>query len=177
MKMRLALVLGLGFYTSVQACSIDGGCDCPIPHAAMASEPAFVMAAPPPPPVPFSTFAVYVFDFDYSINQPPGAIADVVVNAGDSVQWQWIGNFAHSVKSVAGSSEVFASAVGSAVAPFSHSFNTPGVYQYYCTVHGFDNGNGTAGGMAGKVTVLAVPEPASAAGLTAGAMLLLRRKK
>jgi len=176
MKLRVALAIGLGFYASAQACSIDGGCDCPIPHAAMSSEPAFVMASPPPP-VSFSTSPVYVFDFEYSINLPPGAIADAVVGAGDTVQWQWVGNFAHSVKSVAGSSEVFASAVGSAVSPFSHTFNTPGVYEYYCTVHGFDNGNGTAGGMAGKVTVLAVPEPASAAGIFAGGLLFARRRK
>jgi hypothetical protein len=61
------------------------------------------------------------------------------------------------------------------VGTFSHTFTHPGTYVYYCDIHGFDFGNGTAGGMAATIQVNAVPEPV--AGLLALPILLLLRRR
>lgn len=99
-----------------------------------------------------------VYNFDFSAT-PSGPPVDPVINVGDTVRWTWMGGF-HDVTSVAGDSETFASdtmfVVGST---FEHTFTQPGVHWYYCSVHGFDNGNGTSGGMSGTITVLSPPTP------------------
>ena len=59
---------------------------------------------------------------------------------------------------------------------YDHTFNTPGTYTYYCTVHGFDSGDGTAFGMVGEIEVVAVPEPGFGIGLGMIAILLGRRR-
>jgi plastocyanin len=86
--------------------------------------------------------------------------ANVTIHAGDTVQWDWIAGL-HTVTSVVGSAEQFDSGLQSA-GSFSHTFTQVGTFNYYCQIHGFDNGDGTADGMAATVTVLAVPEPAGA---------------
>jgi len=100
---------------------------------------------------------VHVFDFDFSTNPAGMPIMDAVIHAGDSVHWTWDSGF-HSVTSVAGSIDSFDS--GDQFAPsatFDHTFTHVGRITYYCNIHGFDNGNGTAGGMSGVITVLAPP--------------------
>jgi hypothetical protein len=120
-----------------------------------------------------SVATVHVLNFDYSLNAS-GPIVDPIISAGDTVHWIFDTSF-HSVTSVAGSTEVFDSGVFTNIgATFDHTFSTPGTYQYYCSIHGFDSGNGTAGGMSGFVTVLAVPEPMSALAL---ALPLARRRR
>jgi len=74
------------------------------------------------------------------------------------VKWSWLGFGLHSVTSVLGSPESFNSGDQS-VGSFSHTFTHVGVYIYYCDQHGFDFGNGTAGGMFARINVKAVPEP------------------
>lgn len=103
--------------------------------------------------------------------------ANVTINAGDTVQWDWKAGF-HNVTSVFGSPEAFASPTQSAGA-FTHTFNTPGTFWYYCSIHGSDNLDGTASGMAATVTVVAVPEPTSLSALATGAapLLTLRRRR
>lgn len=118
-----------------------------------------------------AVFDVYVYDDEYSINPPPGAVADPVINAGDTVQWIWDSSIIrpHNVQSVSGSAETFNS--GAAVidrAPFEHTFTLPGLYDYFCIVHGGEN-NGITFGMAGTVTV--VPEPEVWGGVTALSLL------
>ena len=97
---------------------------------------------------------VWVYNFDYSVNQSSGPIVDATINVGDSIRWEWENAGFHSVTSVTGSSQSFSSAVlfnpGST---FFHTFTQPGVYTYYCVRHGFDNGDGTADGMVGTITV------------------------
>ena len=96
---------------------------------------------------------VYTYSFEFSINPEGQPIVNAVINAGDTVQWQWMeGN--HTTTSVAGSSEQWNADLSSGSPTFSRAFNTPGVYHYYCIPHGFDNGDGTAGGMSGTITVL-----------------------
>jgi plastocyanin len=95
-----------------------------------------------------------VFNFDFSTNLPGQPIADPVIRVGDTVRWTWRGGL-HNTVSAAGQAESWASPITSTVGfTFDHTFTVPGTYHYYCAVHGFDNGDGTAGGMSGTVTVL-----------------------
>jgi plastocyanin len=122
-----------------------------------------------------SVVNVHVLNFDYSVNAA-GPVVDPVITAGDTVHWIFDTAF-HSVTSVAGSAEVFDSGVlFTPGATFDRTFNTPGTYEYFCTVHGFDNGNGTAGAMSGVVTVLPVPEPGTALMLAASGFAMRRRR-
>lgn len=124
-----------------------------------------------------SAQTVHVFDFDFSTNPSGGMVMDAVIHVGDTVHWSWDSGF-HSVTSVRGSLETFDS--GDLVGPggtFDHTFTHAGTFTYYCNIHGFDNGNGTASGMFGTITVLAVPEPASMTLALAGSVLLLRRRR
>ncbi|MDX2146377.1 MAG: plastocyanin/azurin family copper-binding protein [Planctomycetota bacterium] len=103
---------------------------------------------------------VYAFDFEYSINLPGEPIVDAVVNPGDIVTWVFLDDF-HNTVSVPGQAEFWDSPIVQSGEIFEYQFTIPGVYWYYCTPHGQDNGDGTASGMAGTITVL--PSPGSAA--------------
>ena len=61
--------------------------------------------------------------------------ADTVA-AGSSVTWTNQDGFNHTIASVPGSGESFASGAVPGGTSFSHTFNTPGTYTYYCTIHG-----------------------------------------
>jgi plastocyanin len=119
---------------------------------------------------------VYVFDFDFSINQPGEPIVDAVIDVGDIVQWVALAEF-HDTVAAAGQAEFWQSPLFQQPGDvFDYQFNIPGVYHYYCSPHGFDNGDGTAGGMSGTITVL--PAPGSALVLLgAGAVLAGRRRR
>lgn len=118
---------------------------------------------------------VHVFSNDYSTTVP-GPAVDPVINAGDTVHWVFDAGF-HSVTSITSSPESFDSGViFTAGATFDRVFNNPGTYPYICSIHGFDTGGATGGGMAGVITVLAVPEPASAIALLAPLALLRSRR-
>lgn len=96
---------------------------------------------------------VRVFNFDFSA-APSGPPVDPVIQVGDTVRWVWENGF-HDVTSVFGDTEEYASETTFDIGyTFEHTFTQPGVHHYYCSVHGFDNGDGTAGGMSGTVTVL-----------------------
>ncbi len=106
---------------------------------------------------PFSSNAlidtVWTYNNEFSVNMPGGAVEAPVISAGDTVRWIRIqGN--HTTTSVAGSSEVWDSPLNSTTIEFDHVFDLPGVYVYYCIPHGTDNGDGTASGMFGTITVL-----------------------
>lgn len=82
----------------------------------------------------------------------------VTIHAGDTVHWVWQSDD-HSTTSVSGSAEQWDSGVHNTGSTFDHTFDQAGTFVYYCTIHGIDNGNGTASGMASKVVVLASPTP------------------
>ena len=88
---------------------------------------------------------VSVLDFSFG--------PDPTISVGDTVRWVWSASFPHSTTSVAGIIESWNSAVQSTPFSFEHTFTNAGQFPYYCILHGTDNGNGTASGMSGVVTV------------------------
>jgi hypothetical protein len=121
-------------------------------------------------------YNVYVFDFNFSIYRPgEGEIESPQILVGDTIRWVWLNDF-HDVVSVAGQAEQWQSPLFLAGDTFEYTFGTPGVFWYYCSPHGFDIGNGTAGGMAGTIEVQPVPAPGGLVTLAAGGLLKRRRR-
>jgi trimeric autotransporter adhesin len=93
-----------------------------------------------------STVEVDVINFAF-------APQNVTINVGDTIHWVWKAPD-HSTTSVIGSAIPWDSGVSTQVGhTFDVTFDQAGTFNYYCKIHGFDNGNGTAGGMAGTITV------------------------
>jgi plastocyanin len=132
-------------------CTCDSGCQCGsvTAHATGQMTPPLSVVAVPADANGPTTTHIGVSDFSFSDN------AQIYV--GDTIEWDWLGGI-HTVTSVAGSSEVFASPAQTS-GSFFHTFTQTGTFWYYCTIHGFDNGNGTAAGMAATVTVMPLPTP------------------
>jgi plastocyanin len=80
--------------------------------------------------------------------------ANLTIHMGDTVHWKWDTDN-HSTTSVAGIAEQWDSGVLNTGATFDHTFTHLGTFAYFCKIHGFDNHDGTAGGMSGTITVLA----------------------
>jgi plastocyanin len=98
-----------------------------------------------------ATVTVHVENFQF--NPDP-----VTINVGDTVHWVFdTGN--HSTTSVKGSAVSWDSGVLNTGATFDETFNQGGTFVYYCKIHGSDNGNGTASGMASKVVVVPAGSP------------------
>ncbi len=96
---------------------------------------------------------VYVYSFDFSIYPQGGPVVDAIITVGDSVRWvRQEGN--HTTTSVAGSIEQWNAPLNNTDLTFTRQFTHTGVFWYYCQPHGFDNGDGTAGGMSGTITVM-----------------------
>jgi plastocyanin len=77
----------------------------------------------------------------------------VTIHVGDTVDWVWDADD-HSTTSVAGSAEQWDSGVHNTGFTFEHTFTHIGTFNYYCSIHGVDNKNGTASGMSGEIIVL-----------------------
>ena len=109
---------------------------------------------------------VHIVNFDFTDTGIGGAHFDPIIHVGDTVEWVFDQGF-HSTTSVAGIAESWNStAMAASGQTFDHTFTHVGTFEYYCVIHGADNGNGTASGMHGSVEVLAastVPEPSSIA--------------
>jgi plastocyanin len=102
--------------------------------------------------------------------------ADVTIHVGDTVQWDWKAPIFHTITTVNGSAESFDSGLMSS-GSYSHTFTQAEKIVYYCEVHGFDNFDGTATGMAATVTVLPVPEPTGIALLAVGAVATIGTRR
>ncbi len=129
-------------------------------HRSLAA--ALLCAAALPTVAPADTFTVYVFNREYSQNNPatvpPTSLPDdPTISVGDTVHWVLSAGF-HTVDSCSGMTETFNS--GMMFTPgesFDHTFTHAGVFGYYCLFHGIDNGDGTGSIMAGTVTVIDAP--------------------
>jgi plastocyanin len=67
---------------------------------------------------------------------------DITITAGQTVIWVWSGADNHSTTSDTG---IWDSQIRRAPYVFSHTFPSPGVFPYYCFVHGFPGGAGESG--------------------------------
>jgi plastocyanin len=86
--------------------------------------------------------------------------ASLSVVAGTTVTWTSSSTMAHTVTA---DNSSFDSGNLSASATYSHAFNTPGTYAYYCKYHGAAGGSG----MSATITVTAAAADTSAATSTA----------
>jgi len=117
---------------------------------------------------------VYMYDFAFSINPPGEAVVQAVVNPGDEVIW-FAYHDLHNTVACVGQAEFWESPLMFHGDTFAYTFTIPGVYTYYCAPHGADNGDGTADGMQGTVTVL--PTPGVLGVLAAGGAWCARRRR
>ncbi|MBL1218618.1 MAG: hypothetical protein D8M59_14130 [Planctomycetes bacterium] len=90
---------------------------------------------------------------DVDVKDSSFAPMDVGIAVNDTVRWTWSGIFPHSTTSAGGFAESWDSGIQSTGATFDYTFTAPGIYPYYCIIHGFDNGDGTVSGMSGHVSV------------------------
>jgi len=119
---------------------------------------------------------VFVFNFEFSILPPTQfPLVDPTITVGDTIRWQWLTG-GHNVVAAANQAESFRSQFLSAGGVFQHTFNRPGEFYFFCEPHGQDQGDGTATGMAGIVTVLPIPVPSTLA-LFPLAVLTVRRRR
>jgi plastocyanin len=116
-----------------------------------------------------------VFNTNFG-NATTGQHVDPTITVGQTVRWHWAGGL-HSSTSVLGIAESWDSGDNDTGFDFDHTFTNVGAFPYYCDLHGFDAGNGTAGGMSGIVHVSA-PEPSMTllGGVAGAALLGLRRR-
>jgi plastocyanin len=90
---------------------------------------------------PAATSSVDAKDFEFG----PAAI---VVKAGTTVTWKFVGSVPHTVTSAPSDAVTFDSG-NRTTGTFTVTFSKAGTYRYYCKLHGTPSGQG----MAGTVTV------------------------
>lgn len=96
------------------------------------TEPAPAPTEAPPAPAGPSTFNLDMIDFSYSV-------LNLEVPAGSTVTWTNAGDVQHSATADDGSWDTGLIGPGEQA---SITFDTPGVYTYYCTLHGAPGGVG-----------------------------------
>lgn len=98
------------------------------------------------------------YGFSFYSGPEPSKVYPITVNAGDTVTWTWLptNTRQHTVTECDSTFTQCPPPGGfdsnirqSSDPPFSHTFNTPGVYNYLCTLHYVN--------MRGRVTVVALP--------------------
>jgi plastocyanin len=95
---------------------------------------------------------------DNTFNDDASGTLTTTINAGDTVTWNWVGSALHSVTADDGSFDSGLQTAGS----FSHAFDSPGTYAYFCGLHGGPGGTG----MHGVVVVHAAPTDTATATAT-----------
>ena len=79
---------------------------------------------------------------DQNVNIGPGntfSPADVTITPGETITWTWLAPLHSTTSDSQVGPEVWDSGVRN-FGTFSHTFNTPGNYPYYCSVHSFPGG-------------------------------------
>ncbi len=76
----------------------------------------------------------------------------VTINVGDTVHWI-VDSGTHTTTSATGQVETWDSSFIGQGQPFDHTFTHAGTFNYYCQIHGFENPDGSVGGMSGNVIV------------------------
>lgn len=137
---------------------------------------ACVLGAVAVSPARSETVVVYVFEFDFSTNLPGETITDPTIKVGDTIRWSWLDDH-HTTTAALHQSDYWQSDLFDTGDSFEHTFLTPGVFWYYCEPHGFDNGDGTAAGMAGTITVVPAPGGALLMGIIASGPVVLGRRR
>ena len=72
------------------------------------------------------------------------------VNAGDSIQFKWVAG-THPTESIDATWSTFT--LGATDSTFDLVINTDGIYKYFCTAHGSNDGEGNVSGMSGEIIV------------------------
>jgi plastocyanin len=123
------VVVGAFATIVVAACSTSAativaptGLSTPVPPAALAT-----LAPPKPPPQAAGGPAVSIANFNF-------VAADLTVSAGTTVVWTNHDDVQHTVTAPDNS---FSSPPIDTEGQFSHTFSTPGTYQYFCAIHPF----------------------------------------
>ena len=124
-----------------------------------------------PIPASAATVEVQVVDSEFT--------PDPTINVGDTVRWVWNSFMAHNVRSAPWEAVTFDSGHHFEEGhTFEYTFMSPGVVDYYCDLHGFPiTASQSISGMAGRITVVAIPEPAGLVMLAPLAMVLARRRR
>lgn len=123
-----------------------------------------------------ATINVRVYNFEYSADPVIGNI-DPTIEVGDTIRWVWESGY-HNVVSVSGSMEMFHSGHSSEPGfTFEHTFTMIGDFQYFCDIHGYEDENGDAQGMSGRVTVVPEPSSLALAGIAAAGLFVSRKRK
>jgi len=134
---RLCAVSLMAFATlMILAASFDAPTAQAQPHAmsmpAMSSDMAAPPAVRPAPPERAASGLVDVAIFNFGFNP-----AIITITAGSTVRWTNTAALApHTTSSDLGDTEVWDSGILNPGDTFTHTFNTPGIYGYYCMIHG-----------------------------------------
>src|SRR5262245_13830514 len=109
-------------------------------------------AALPPRPVEAATFMVTVAPGGSLVFNP----SSQTITVGDTVQWEWgLGTHSSTSGTICVSDNNWDSALQANPFTFSHTFNTPGTFSYFCVLH-------CRLGMTGEI-VVQTPTPAPTA--------------
>ncbi len=93
--------------------------------------PIISFPAPPAAPVVATAF-VDVNDFEFSPRL-------ITIKAGDTIVWRFKGRYIHAVTA---NDDSYKSSDLKTNATYKHSFDQPGIFQYYCYLHGNKRGTG-----------------------------------
>jgi plastocyanin len=111
--------------------AVAGGADgAPVQFTATADAPGGGPPPPPPPPPP-SAVEIQLLSSGGNRFEP----ANVTIAAGTTVTWTWVGGF-HDVTATGNPSFPSSGAPVASPQRISRTFNAPGTYLYFCSVHG-----------------------------------------